>query len=225
MNQNHDYIERYKKILEHRGETFNAPSAQFPSENFLTGKQEQESDIMQLFINAFMNYAGYGEKAINWFISGDEMHGQAKRDPDAPHGFFKDIFPEGKYLGKSITGNSKEIFNQTIKDALDNGKAIGFSAVYSSGIGHAMTIWGVEYDSEGVISAIYYADNNDDYLSAQAGCIRKRVRYLEIPVSGTVTTTSVQFESSVTGIFFPIRQLFSISLGQEQWEEYLRNNE
>lgn len=30
-----------------------------------------------------------------------------------------------------------------------------------------MTIWGVEYDSEGVISAIYYADNNDDYLSAQ----------------------------------------------------------
>ena len=225
MNQNHDYIERYKKILERRGETFNAPSAQFPSENFLNGKQKQESDIMQLFTNAFMNYAGYGEKAINWFISGDEMHGQAKRDPDAPYGFFKDVFPEGKYLGKSITGNSKEIFNQTIKDALDNGKAIGFSAVYSSGIGHAMTIWGVEYDSEGVISAIYYADNNDDYLSAQAGCIRKRVRYLEIPVSSTVTTTSVQFESSVTGIFFPIRQLFSISLGQEQWEEYLRNNE
>lgn len=88
-----------------------------------------------------------------------------------------------------------------------------------------MTIWEVEYDSEGVISAIYYADNNDDYLSAQAGCIRKRIRYLEIPVSGTITTTSVQFESSVTGIFFPIRQLFSISLGQEQWEEYLRNNE
>ena len=65
INQNHDYIERYKKILERRGETFNAPSAQFPSENFLSGKQKQESDILQHFTNSFLNYAGYGEYAIN----------------------------------------------------------------------------------------------------------------------------------------------------------------
>ena len=225
INQNHDYIERYKKILERRGETFNAPSAQFPSENFLSGKQKQESDILQHFTNSFLNDAGYGEYAINWFISGYNMPGQLKRDPNAPCGFFKDVFPEGKYLGESLPGSSKELFNQKVKNALDNGKAIGFSAVYSSGRGHAMTIWGVEYDSNGFISAIYYADNNDDYMSDKAGCIRKRVRYLEIPVTSTVSTTSTQFESSISGTFFPIIQVYSVSLGQEQWEEYLKANE
>lgn len=153
------------------------------------------------------------------------MPGQLKRDPNAPCGFFKDVFPEGKYLGESLPGSSKELFNQKVKNALDNGKAIGFSAVYSSGRGHAMTIWGVEYDSNGFISAIYYADNNDGYMSDKAGCIRKRVRYLEIPVTSTVSTTSTQFESSISGTFFPIIQVYSVSLGQEQWEEYLKANE
>lgn len=225
MKQNHDYIERYKKILERQGETFNAPSAQFPSENFLTGKQKQESDIMHLFTSAFLNSAGYGEQAINWFISGAEIAGQLKRDPNSPFGFFKDVFPKGKYLGEQLTGTSKELFNQKVKDALNNGKAIGFSAVYSSGTGHAMNIWGVEYDDEGFISAIYYSDNNDEYISNKAGCIRKRIRYQEIPVTSTISTTSTQFESSVPGTFFPIRQVFAVSLGQEQWEEYLNTHE
>lgn len=225
MEQNRSYIERYKKILERQGRTFDAPSAQFPSDNFLAGKQKQESDIMQLFTNAFMNGAGFGEQAINWFISGTSVSAPGMRNSKAPCGFFKDVFPKDKLLGETMTGTSKTLFNQKVKAALNSGKGVGFSVIYSSGIGHAMVIWGVEYDQEGNISAIYYADNNDRYMSEKAGCIRIGVRYEELYISETASTTVTQIESSVPGKFFPIRQLYSISLGQDQWEAYLKANE
>ena len=49
---------------------------------------------------------------------------------------------------------SKERFNDTIKDALANRKAIGVSIGVVSSSGHIETIWGAEFDENGDISYI-----------------------------------------------------------------------
>lgn len=222
MNQNQEYIERYRKIVEARGETFNVPSAKFPSDNYLAGRQKQKSDILQHFTEAFRDEGGFGGQGINWFISGTTVTATPMRDKNASCGFFKEVFPPSKPLGESSGGLSKEIFNETVKDALNNGKGLGFSVNLTTG-GHAMTIWGVEFDEEGTVTAIYYADNNDS--ESVAGCIRVRIRYQKLMVTDTAYTTQVQYESSVPGVYFTIKQLFTVSLGQEQWEAFLQANE
>ena len=57
---------------------------------------------------------------------------------------------------------SKENFNEMMKRAFTENKAIGFTAYKFTTGGeslHAMTIWGAEFDEEGYVSHIYYCLN------------------------------------------------------------------
>lgn len=91
---------------------------------------------------------------------------------------------------------SKENFNEMMKRAFTENKAIGFTAYKFTTGGeslHAMTIWGVEFDEEGYVSHIYYCDNNlVDQDANGAAIIRLGITYDEnpaIPSMGDVAYT------------------------------------
>lgn len=54
---------------------------------------------------------------------------------------------------------SKKNFNDWMKDAFRNHKAIGFSVYGFSNANeglHAMTVWGAEFDAEGNVAYLYF---------------------------------------------------------------------
>lgn len=82
----------------------------------------------------------------------------------------------------------KTRFNETIKDALANRKAIGASLGIATSSGHIETIWGAEFDENGDIAYIYMSDNNDRDLfeSDGIGCGRYQIVYGPIPKAAPI---------------------------------------
>ena len=208
--QNKSYIDRY-------GDRYKGPDYSYPL------KKPQESDIFKCFADTFDNVAGYGDAGVNWFIHG------ASKDLSLPKwdiynegGYFKDVFPEGVRLSVDIGGLGKEKFNETIKDALANKKAIGI-AQGTVQKGHVETVWGAEFDENGDVSAIYMADNNDrDAFEAYGlGCMRFEIVYERYPEGATYTAYKSGYIDNNKSI--ALTRVFVLSLGQEYWEEYFKN--
>ena len=203
--QNKTYIDRYSTRYE-------GPSYEYPL------PKKQESDIFQCFIDTFVNEGGYGEKGINWFINGDIPSVPARRNPN-DGGYFKEVFGDVR-LGKDVMGMGKEKFNNTIKDALANRKAIAISLAFSTG-GHLETIWGAEFDENGDVSYIYMADNNDrdTFEKNKVGIGRFQIVYSSDTVFTGFLSGYIEDSTPVT-----IKGLTTIELGQEQWKAFFREH-
>lgn len=206
ITQNIEYVQKYG---------YTGPDYGYPLE------KPQESDIFQCFIDSFEDEAGYSDEGANWFIHGIKPSYPYYDKPENHGGYFKDVFPSGVKLATSYGGLSKIRFNEIIKDALSNRKAIGFVSgnVRNS---HAMTIWGAEFDSEGNVSYIYLADNNDRDMhdSFGVGCIRNEIVYVSYPEGGDNAHRKTGFIYAEPDDTIPISRLVTLDLGQEYWEEY-----
>lgn len=204
--QNKTYIERY-------GNRYKGPSYEYPLQ------KQQESDILQCFTDSFINMGGYGEAGVNWFISGKIPSSPSRRQPYNDAGYFKEVF-QNVSLGKDYTGMGKVRFNETIKDALANRKAIAVSIAFTTG-GHLETIWGAEFDQNGDVAYIYMADNNDreSYEKYQVGIGRFKIVYTSDGIFTRFESGSI--DSSIANT---IKGLTTIELGQEQWEAFFRQH-
>lgn len=122
---------------------------------------------------------------------------------------------------------SKENFNEMMKRAFTENKAIGFTAYKFTTGGeslHAMTIWGAELDEEGYVSHIYYCDNNlVDQDANGAAIIRLGITYDEnpaIPSMGDVAYT-IQLPKPFGGSRRTslITALVLVDLRQDIWKQ------
>lgn len=210
----HWWLKHNMKYVEMYGDKYKGPDYSYPL------PKAQESDIFQCFVDSFLDEGGFGDAGINWFIHGDIPTGPPRDYPYNDGGYFKDVFPDGVRLGKSIRGMSKERFNDTIKDALANRKAIGVSIGVVSSSGHIETIWGAEFDENGDISYIYMSDNNDRDLfeSDGIGCGRYQIVYGSYPEGGTYTGYLTGYIGSTKPV--NIVGLTIIELGEEYWKRY-----
>ena len=204
--QNKTYIERY-------GDRYKGPSYEYPL------PKKQESDIFQCFTDSFINMGGYGEAGVNWFISGKIPSSPSRRQPYNDAGYFKEVFQDVS-LGKDYPGMGKVRFNETIKDALANRKAIAVSIAFTTG-GHLETIWGAEFDQNGDVSYIYMADNNDreSYEKYQVGVGRFKIVYTSDGIFTRFESGLIDSSSANT-----IKGLTTIDLGREQWEAFFRQH-
>lgn len=122
---------------------------------------------------------------------------------------------------------SKENFNEMMKRAFTENKAIGFTAYKFTTGGeslHAMTIWGAEFDEERYVSHIYYCDNNlVDQDANGAAIIRLGITYDEnpaIPSMGDVAYT-IQLPKPFGGSRRTslITALVLVDLRQDIWKQ------
>lgn len=168
IDRNKEYVAAYDARYGNEPEFEKYPR---PSTDF---SPASKSAIFRLFIDTFQN-RGAGE-GVSWFITGLNANTSGIDNPtmlDCP-GYFGRVFKKTDVVYTDNRAMSKSRFNQIIKHALKNRQALEFTTNGN----HAMTIWGAEFDDEGYVDYIYYADNNyGDQDPVGAACIRQKISY------------------------------------------------
>lgn len=180
MHHNREYIKLYDQTYPEDSVflSLKRPSCEF------NGKLGE--DVFTFFRNTCQDKSGYAASGIDWFIRGNGVNVPYKNMQVAKfEGFFKHVFHKNDEIATIEKPLTKEKFNKIIKEAFETNQALTFSVATSGG--HAMTIWGAEFDDTGTVSYLYYVDNNDYYQFEVIGgssfqhhrIIRKSVRYDE----------------------------------------------
>lgn len=150
----------------------------------MQGVPSGQAEIWQAFQDAFYD-AGYdGAGGIGWFFMGDEFLYEldpeyVPRDPgvDMPGGYYKDVVadPESLLQGGSMAvyiGNTPIVdsyislkeFSSQLVSSISSGCAVSLGLVGHVDYfgGHAITLWGVDYNEEsGLIETMYITDSDD----------------------------------------------------------------
>ena len=123
------------------------------------------SDVFNEFKKSFTNEGGFINQGLNWFFLG-----KYKRESDSatnlsgkPGGYFKDVLSDVSTMCDVHGIVNINQFDEVLKDAFKKKQGIGFT-IQLSGFDygrHAMTIWGAKFDNRGLVSHIFYCDNND----------------------------------------------------------------
>ena len=169
--------------------------------------------VMDVFFN------GYPTK-----VSGDR-NSPENYSPNPAAGFFYPVF------GKSILTNTVrkgryEYTNPNFNKELDAGNIIVLSYTYlGPGTGHAITMWGAEYDENDQLCAVYITDSNDhpdeefSYFHDETGAhLIGMIRYQAYEASNGITKLSTLQEPNDMGS--PIRQYYLLTSAEEVWEHY-----
>lgn len=174
------------------------------------------SEIFQLYKNYFPNQGDYPLKGINWFFNGVFHRNIYDTDPvDSAAGFFREQL--GVYsLGAEYVGTDmmRDRFNAIIKQALSSKQGILFVInMGKSWTTHAVTLWGVKFDEDGVIDTLYMVDNNDGRYDSRGTIRTMQVRYLPYSTSNSALYPYVP--NSVGDFTMRIESVCTLSLGRE----------
>lgn len=199
MNLNKDKVNEY---MSQHPEYKDFPGMEYTPEKY--------NPVFGFFRLTFYDRQAWGTGGINWFIKGEKIHiGPFYNERNTFNGFFTDKFKDVQLTYESRRLPKKEHFNAFIKESLEKGRGIGFVVYLKSVKHHAMNIWGFEFDEEGYVKYVYYADNNEFNDNTRSCCYRRRVVYKE---DGTylLTQNDERYPRMITA-------LFSMDNGIEQW--------
>lgn len=212
LNANRDYVERYLEYKRRLNPDFSIPSA-YPD--------SKHSEIYQGFKNRFGNKSGYIVSGVNWFLSG--ICNRVMYPQDVPEqenaGFFFDVFGRNSLVKQYGNGYmTKEEFNNAIKLARKQGMAVGLD-IFIQGGGHAINLWGAEFDEKGEVSTIYLVDNNDGNLGDWI--YKAKIVYEQDALSGALFTYMKWVYNEDLKI--KIMDLVLLDKGTSYWESFFKN--
>lgn len=212
LNANRSYVERYLEYKRRLNPDFSIPSA-YPD--------SKHSEIYQGFKNRFGNKSGYIVSGVNWFLSG--ICNRVMYPQDVPEqenaGFFFDVFGRNSLVKQYGNGYmTKEEFNNAIKLARKQGMAVGLD-IFIQGGGHAINLWGAEFDEKGEVSTIYLVDNNDGNLGDWI--YKAKIVYEQDALSGALFTYMKWVYNEDLKI--KIMDLVLLDKGTSYWESFFKN--
>ena len=212
LNANRGYVERYLEYKRRLNPEFSIPSA-YPD--------SKHSEIYQGFKNRFGNKSGYIVSGVNWFLSG--ICNRVMYPQDVPEqenaGFFFDVFGRNSLVKQYGNGYmTKEEFNNAIKLARKQGMAVGLD-IFIQGGGHAINLWGAEFDEKGEVSTIYLVDNNDGNLG---DWIYKAKIVYELDASSGALFTYMKWVYN-EDLKIKIMDLVLLDKGTSYWESFFKN--
>lgn len=212
LNANRSYVERYLEYKRRLNPEFSIPSA-YPD--------SKHSEIYQGFKNRFGNQSGYIVSGVNWFLSG--ICSWVMYPQDVPEqenaGFFFDVFGRNSLVKQYGNGYmTKEEFNNAIKLARKQGMAVGLD-IFIQGGGHAINLWGAEFDEKGEVSTIYLVDNNDGNLGDWM--YKAKIVYEQDASSGALFTYMKWVYNEDLKI--KIMDLVLLDKGTSYWESFFKN--
>lgn len=212
LNANRSYVERYVEYKRRLNPDFSIPSV-YPD--------SKHSEIYQGFKNRFGNKSGYIVSGVNWFLSG--ICSRVMYPQDVPEqenaGFFFDVFGRNSLVKQYGNGYmTKEEFNNAIKLARKQGMAVGLD-IFIQGGGHAINLWGAEFDEKGEVSTIYLVDNNDGNLGDWI--YKAKIVYEQDASSGALFTYMKWVYNEDLKI--KIMDLVLLDKGTSYWESFFKN--
>lgn len=212
LNANRSYVERYLEYKRRLNPEFSIPSA-YPD--------SKHSEIYQGFKNRFGNKSGYIVSGVNWFLSGIcnwVMYPQNVPEQENA-GFFFEVFGRNSLVKQYGNGYmTKEEFNNAIKLAKKQGMAVGLD-IFIQGGGHAINLWGAEFDEKGEVSMIYLVDNNDGNLGDWM--YKAKIVYEQDALSGALFTYMKWVYNEDLKI--KIMDLVLLDKGTSYWESFFKN--
>lgn len=212
LNANRDYVERYLEYKRRLNPDFSIPSA-YPD--------SKHSEIYQGFKNRFGNKSGYIVSGVNWFLSGIcnwVMYPQNVPEQENA-GFFFEVFGRNSLVKQYGNGYmTKEEFNNAIKLARKQGMAVGLD-IFIQGGGHAINLWGAEFDEKGEVSTIYLVDNNDGNLGDWI--YKAKIVYEQDASSGALFTYMKWVYNEDLKI--KIMDLVLLDKGTSYWESFFKS--
>lgn len=133
------------------------------------------SDIFKVFFDNWTNDGGFAENAMQWWFSGDvpiSAEGSSELKPGADGGGYWNGVFDFEEVGEvfvSFDFFEDYVREDDLKNTLDSLIAWNISmtaAIYTdSGGGHAISVWGYEYDENlDEITGLFISDSDDDYL-------------------------------------------------------------
>lgn len=212
LNANRSYVERYLEYKRRLNPDFSIPSA-YPD--------SKHSEIYQGFKNRFGNKSGYIVSGVNWFLSG--ICNRVMYPQDVPEqenaGFFFEVFGRNSLVKQYGNGYmTKEEFNNAIKLARKQGMAVGLD-IFIQGGGHAINLWGAEFNEMGEVSTIYLVDNNDG--NSGDWIYKAKIVYEQDASSGTLFTYMKWVYNEDLKI--KIMDLVLLDKGTSYWESFFKN--
>lgn len=230
MNLNKPYIDAY---IDEWGDTVTSTNGRYtydlPSSEFLpliTPEGTNRNAVFNFFKLYCKNQGSWNSSGVRWFITGDNTNIPTEYAGDYFPGFFTHVFSKEDVIATdSKRSPTKEEFNDFIVNALLNRQAIGFTVYDIAGKGtgnHALVIWGVEFDAEGVISHIYYCENNMADQDVNGAVIsRVQIAYGpdELYPNGREYTylKTLQPKNGASPKSFLITSLCAVDLRQDIW--------
>ena len=160
FEQNKDNIEKYIEKKGITGDDVNMYKPYYKRD--LTDEHEdQKSSIANLFREKCKNSGGSPARGLRWYLFGlDDF--ELLRNKGYSPALFKDVFNQSNTPIEWVTIRTKKEFENTLKTALNSKKAVGLNRYGAQdNTQHAITLWGVAFDEDGNIIAIYVGDNND----------------------------------------------------------------
>lgn len=153
----------------------------------------------------------YPNDAIDFFVGGSS---------NRQEGFFKDVFSTS--LMEKIQVNSFNQFGSTIKEYLSEEKTVAVAYLpKASNYTHIIQIWGAEFDANGDITAIFISDSDDNQENERVSQGKNIIGMKRLFVRDD--NGRVKITSSKNPKDGPIAyQLYSLSLGTEQWDAFLK---
>lgn len=219
MDRNSQYIDKYLEMNPQDPQIQKIKSLRSSFEN------QQKSGVYDIFLHQFANKQdGYWpdilqDQFINGYYlkpNGGTNDSPADRDkllskgPDKNGGFFFNVFEENRLTQRRHYGNGFDAINRELKELFINGDSVLLA--YSMGVkSHVVTLWGVEFDQNGTVCAVYYSDSDDEHSQGM-------MRYRLVNVGGkAIVTTKVDGTGNSV-----VESLQVLSQGTKQWENYFR---
>lgn len=228
MANNKAYIEAYDKEFGSSvastvgdGTVFERPSGEFLP-LYYNGTTNR-APVFEFFKSNFPNIGSWESAGVNWFITGNDNYLLTPNIKGFP-GFFTNVFKRTDIIATDSSRHPDgATFNKFVSEALLKGQPLGFGAYGVAGPGtssHAMVIWGVEFDEAGVVSHVYYCDNNNSFQDPNGAVIvRAEIAYAE---DGGVEKTYLKplenKDGNPVGKFLII-SLCSVDLRQDIWRQ------
>ena len=131
--------------------------------------------------------------------------------------FFNKVFSDN--LLTSVYDNITDIeeFSNIVKSELESGKVLGLGYIGGIVVGHAVTLWGADFDENDKLVAVYISDSDDGGLKYDNSCIGlKRFKVSQV---GDSVKISGYKEADVGSKIFMVYSLMS---GKEYWEKYFK---
>ncbi|WP_428771171.1 IdeS/Mac family cysteine endopeptidase [Treponema sp. HNW] len=162
MKQNEENL---KRVIQQKGISSGTDEYKLYLGEYNRNLSERKSGVANVFRKRFTNHV-HGtalNSAVGWYLlgmtAGGELTPQYSSEP-AP-GIVKGIFSDLNELIKPSYAHDKQEFKKTIKAALDEHNAFAVQFILGKAGLHVVTVWGVEFDADENITALWVSDSND----------------------------------------------------------------
>ncbi|NQJ68918.1 hypothetical protein HO543_07525 [Streptococcus suis] len=220
LEQNQDYVARF--ISEKYGadlgqQDYSLTDIRRYTDSF---ENQQNSRIFNLFkayygrrLNGFVSDA-----LVDLFINGYPPKSQGGVNlenpdlvPDKRGGFFHEVFKEKMLTDRMFSGDYL-YFGNLVRNNLENQGLLGLTYRTFGTTTHIVTVWGAEYDENGLIRAVYITDSDDQHHP-----IGLKRMGITRDSSGNPRLNNNVVKNSVGS---HLDYVHVIKLGQSYWEEY-----